>query len=77
MSSNATEVQEYRDIYYKEVDVRDNPIMWLDLSSSMGTIEYNRGYPYIERLQRVLGGKVHTFNPQSVSYTHLTLPTKA
>ena len=67
MSSNATEVQEYRDIYYKEVDVRDNPIMWLDLSSSMGTIEYNRGYPYIEWDQRVLSGKIDQFNPQYMS----------
>ena len=67
MSANATEVQEYRDIYYKEVDVRDNPIMWLDLSSSMGTIEYNRGYPYIEWDQRVLSGKVDEFNPQYMS----------
>ena len=38
--------------------------MWLDLSSSMGTIEYNRGYPYIEWDQRVLSGKINEFNPQ-------------
>jgi len=67
MSANATEVQEYRDLYYKEVDVRDNPIMWLDLSSSMGTIEYNRGYPYIEWDQRVLSGKINQFNPQNMT----------
>ena len=58
MSATTAEAREYRDnVYYKEVDVRDNPIMWLDLSSSMGTIEYNRGYPYIEWEQRVLSGK--------------------
>jgi len=64
MSANATEVATYRELYYKEVNELDNPLIWLDLSSSSGTIEYNRGYPYIEWLQRVLGGKVHTFNPQ-------------
>jgi len=65
MSANATEVAAYRELYYKEVDERDNPIMWLDLSSSMGTIEYNRGYPYIEWQQRVLSGDdVIIFNPQ-------------
>ena len=64
MSANATEVAAYRELYYKEVDERDNPIMWIDLSSTMGTIEYNRGYPYIEWPQRVLAGKVYIFNPQ-------------
>ena len=64
MSANATEVAAYRELYYKEVDERDNPIMWIDLSSTMGTIEYNRGYPYIEWSQRVLAGKVYIFNPQ-------------
>ena len=55
----------YRDLYYKEVDERDNPIMWLDLSSTAGTIEYKRGYPYIEWQQRVLeGDDVMVFNPQ-------------
>jgi len=64
MSANATEVAAYKELYYKEVDERDNPIIWLDLSSTMGTIEYNRGYPYIEWQQRVLGGKVYSFNPE-------------
>lgn len=64
MSANATEVATYRDLYYKEVNEIDNPLIWLDLSSSSGTIEYNRGYPYIEWLQRVLGGKVYAFNSQ-------------
>ena len=65
MSANATEVAAYRDLYYKEVDERDNPIMWLDLSNTMGTIEYKRGYPYIEWQQRVLeGDDVMIFNPQ-------------
>ena len=65
MSANATEVQEYRDLYYKnEVDDRDNPLMWLDLSSSMGSIEYMRGYPYIEWTQRILTGKVSELNTE-------------
>ena len=65
MSANATEVAAYRDLYYKEVDERDNPIMWLDLSNTMGTIEYKRGYPYIEWQQRVLeGDDVMILNPQ-------------
>ena len=71
MSANATEVQEYRDLYYKDVDVRDNPIMWLDLSSSMGTIEYNRGYPYIEWDQRVLSGKINQFNEVAEEYNFI------
>jgi hypothetical protein len=65
MSANATEVQEYRNLYYKdEVDDRDNPLMWLDLSSSMGSIEYMRGYPYIEWSQRILTGKVSQLNTE-------------
>ena len=65
MSANATEVAAYKELYYKEVDERDNPIMWLDLSNTMGTIEYKRGYPYIEWQQRVLeGDDVMVFNPQ-------------
>jgi len=68
MSANATEVAAYRDLYYKEVDERDNPIMWLDLSSTMGTIEYKRGYPYIEWQQRVLQGEeVMVFDPQNMT----------
>ena len=47
MSANATEVAAYRDLYYKKVDERDNPIMW--------TIEYHRGYPYRMVTKNIIG----------------------